>query len=163
MQCTEIDDELASADENKSADIRMAAMNLLARREHSIRELRAKLLKRFTDEQQVQFEVQRLTDESLQSDQRFAQSYARQRANGGFGPVRIRHEMHERGLTDIEISEAFDAQQLDWHVLAADVYAKKYGQSRGYDAIELKELARRTRFMQYRGFTAEQFQHLLRD
>jgi regulatory protein len=163
MPCTELDDELATAVDVKPADIRLAAMNLLARREHSVRELHTKLKKRFADEKLVVFEVQRLTGENLQSDQRFAQAYARQRANGGFGPVRVRHEMHERGLSDLEVSEAFEFQELDWHALAAVAYSKKYGQSSGREALELKELARRTRFMQYRGFTAEHFQHLLRE
>jgi regulatory protein len=165
MAFSKLDDELTQSDAtkptDKPADIRLAAMNLLARREHSVRELRMKLSRRFTDEPMVVCELQRLAKENLQSDQRFAQSYAHQRAGAGFGPLRVRQEMRDRGLSDGDVSEAFEAEALDWNVIAAQAYSKKYGHSDVREVLELKEQARRSRFMQYRGFTAEHYQHLV--
>jgi regulatory protein len=142
------------------ADIRLAAMNLLARREHSLWELRRKLKRRFGDEQLLAAELTRLAEQNLQSDVRFAESFVRHRVGRGCGPLRLRREMRERGLSDSEIALALDGAEVDWHKLATEVFNKKFGAT---GAADLKEKARRIRFMQYRGFAADHFQHLLDD
>lgn len=140
------------------ADIRLAAMNLLARREHSRGELRSKLQRRFGDGQQLKTQLQKLADENLQSDQRFAESFARMRAGRGYGPARVRQDMREKNLSDSDIARAFEAAELDWNALAEQALYKKFGREQPAD---LREKARRIRFMQYRGFSADHFQHLL--
>ena len=152
------------------ADVRLAAMNLLARREHSLRELRQKLRRRFSDGPLLEAELQRLADENLQSDQRFADSFARQRAGRGYGPQRVRQEMRDRGLSDADIAVAFERNELDWFALAEEVFRKKFDapaapgtQQSSLQPSDLKEKARRARFMQYRGFSTDHFRHLLGD
>jgi regulatory protein len=140
------------------ADVRLAAMNLLARREHSLHELRQKLRRRFPDESVVALELARLQDENLQSDQRYAESYLRQRSGRGYGPQRVRREMRDKGLSDEQIADAFATVEVDWYELAAQVMRKKFG---AVPVTELKEKARRLRFMQYRGFHGDHYQHLL--
>ncbi len=140
------------------ADVRLAAMNLLARREHSLHELRQKLQRRFPDESVVASELARLQDENLQSDERYAQSYLRQRSGRGYGPQRVRREMRDKGLSDEQIAHAFATVEVDWYELAAQVMQKKFG---AVPVTELKEKARRLRFMQYRGFHGDHYQHLL--
>jgi regulatory protein len=140
------------------AEIRLAAMNLLARREHSLGELRQKLRRRFDDEQALDTQLQRLADENLQSDERFAHSFARMRAMRGYGPTRVRQEMREKNLSDVDIARAFEAAELDWYTLAEEVYRKKFGEP---GPLDRKELARRMRFMQYRGFTTDHYRHLV--
>ncbi len=140
------------------ADIRLAAMNLLARREHSLGELRRKLLTRFGDERAVETELQRLVEEHLQSDQRFAQSFARSRALRGYGPARLRQEMRDKHLSDADIAEAFETAELDWYTLAETVFRKKFGEPGPVDRVEQ---ARRMRFMQYRGFATDHYRHLV--
>jgi len=146
------------APETNPADVRMAAMNLLARREHSQRELRQKLGRRFDDVALVEHEIQRLAEQNLQSDQRFAESFVRQRAGRGCGLVRVRQEMRQKGLSDSEIELAVDAAEIDWSELAVEVYEKKFAHSA---PVDLKEKAKRIRFMQYRGFDRDDFQYLL--
>ncbi|MEH6583099.1 MAG: regulatory protein RecX [Halioglobus sp.] len=140
------------------ADIRVSAMNLLARREHSRGELLQKLKKRYPNAALVESELQRLADDNLQSDARFAESFVRQRASRGYGVNRVRQEMREKGLSDAEICVAIEQVEIDWFALALEVYHKKFGDS---VAMELREKAKRTRFMQYRGFEREYYQHLL--
>ena len=142
----------------KPADIRFAAMNLLARREHSLGELRNKLRRRFPDEQQLETQLQKLVADKLQSDERFAESFARMRACRGYGPARVRQNMREKGLSDSDIATAIEAAELDWDALAAQVLHKKFGRSAPAD---LKEKAKRIRFMQYRGFAADHYQRLI--
>lgn len=140
------------------ADIRLAAMDFLARREHSRRELKQKLKRRFEDEQLIDEQLDRLSQENLQSDARFAESFARQRAGRGFGPLRVRQAMRDKGLSDSEIDHALAVNEFDWYALAKEVYRKKFGEP---VQVDLKEKARRSRFMQYRGFGLDHYQHLL--
>lgn len=133
-------------------------MNLLARREHSLGELRQKLRKRFDNEHEVESQLQRLVDEKLQSDERFAESFARMRAGRGYGPARVRQEMREKGLSDAAVAQAFESAELDWRTLATEVLHKKFGSGAPAD---VRDKARRIRFMQYRGFAADHYRHEL--
>ena len=147
-----------SKDINPS-DIRRSAMDLLARREHSRRELRAKLINRYPDAALVEHEIERLARENLQDDARFAESFVRQRVTRGYGPLRLRQEMAQKGLADDEVSVALHELAVDWYEVAAGVYRKKFG---GLAPVDLKDKARRARFMSYRGFAREHFDDLLR-
>ena len=140
------------------ADVRLAAMNLLARREHSVRELRKKLKRRFVDDVMIDEQLARLSSENLQSNLRFAESYARQRVGRGYGPVRVQEELRERGASVADVAAAMRELEVDWGVVASEVMLKKFGV---LAPVDIKEKARRARFMQYRGFTAEHYQKLL--
>ena len=140
------------------ADIRRSAMDLLARREHSRRELRDKLKRRYDAPDLIDETLDRLADENLQSDQRFTESFLRQRMSRGHGPVRIRQEARQKGISDTEIRAAMEAEQPDWFTLAKETYQRKFG---ALPAEDIKEKARRSRFMQYRGFGLDHYQHLV--
>lgn len=141
-------------------DVRLAAMNLLARREHSVWELRRKLKRRFTDEAVIDEQISRLTEQNLQSDMRFAESYTRQRINRGYGPVRLREELRERGISKTDSAQIMDELEIDWHGHAIQVMRNKFGDLPPQD---IKEEARRARFMQHRGFTAEHYRYVQDD
>ncbi len=133
------------------------AVALLARREHSVRELTLKLGARGVDSRIVESVLSRLIAERLQSDERYTELYLRQRSDKGYGPQRIKAELRERGINDSLVSAQFrravDEGELDWYERAATVYRKKYG---GRPIEDIKERARRVRFLQYRGFDHEQ-------
>jgi regulatory protein len=141
-------------------EVRLAAMNLLARREHSFKELQRKLLRRFEDADIVESQVRRLADENLQCDKRFAESFVRQGVLKGHGPVRVRQDLRQRGIAEAECESAIAVCEVDWTTLAeeVEVFAKKFG---ALVSGDLKEKARRARFMQYRGFYQDHYQHLL--
>jgi len=142
------------------ADIRLAAMNLLASREHSLLELRNKLKRRFADDLVIDDQLSRLADENLLSDARFADSYVRQRAGRGYGPLRLREELRARGVSAPDIDMALESSEIDWCQLASEVLCKKFGEGPPRD---IKDKARRIRFMQYRGFAAEHYHQLARE
>ena len=150
--------EEAATVEKTPADVRLAAMNLLARREHSVRELRNKLKRRFPDHSMIDEQIARLTGQNLQSNLRFAECYARERIGRGYGPVRVREELRERGASALDVAAAMKELQVDWFVVASEVLLKKFG---ALAPSDIKEKARRARFMQYRGFIAEHYQKLL--
>jgi len=130
-------------------------MDLLARREHSRLELQNKLAKRFdVDPHAISVEVERLTAEGLQSDRRLAEAYIRARSNRGHGPIKIRVELRTKGVVDHLINTAFDESGIDWVALAAEVALRRFGDAPPSD---LKEQARRGRFLLQRGFS---FDHI---
>ncbi len=152
-----LDEDVSNTVESNPADIRLAAMNLLARREHSVRELRNKLQRRFPGDEKVNEQLCRLTEERLQSDIRFAASYARQRISRGFGPIRLREELRERGVSEDDIAAALDEVGIDWCAVAVEVIHKRFG---AHKPIDIQEKARRARFMQYRGFATDHYKDL---
>lgn len=97
--------------------------------------------------------LQQLVDKGLLSDERFAEAYVRMRSQRGYGPQRIRGELHERGVDERLITTAIRDQPTDWHRLASQVRVKRFGQESPSDH---KERARQMRFLQYRGFEQEQ-------
>ncbi|WP_439107190.1 regulatory protein RecX [Congregibacter sp.] len=130
-------------------------MNLLARREHSLAELRTKLGRRF-DRDELDVALHKLADENLQSDGRFAQAFTRERMLRGIGPLRIDSELRQRGVDRKLIEEAIavtpSEEGITWRELAKDVLQRKFGNERPED---LAEKARRLRFLGYRGFGEE--------
>jgi regulatory protein len=133
--------------------IRRAAMDLLARREHSLDELRRKLGRRFPPGEDLDQVLNELVDQRLQSDQRYADSFVRQRLQRGYGPLRLQQEMRQKGLDPSQVAEALQRLEVDWFALAAEVQRKKFGAGAPRD---LRDKARRLRFLQYRGFTGDQ-------
>jgi len=150
-------------------ELRLAGMDLLARREHGSAELKTKLTKRFRKRDcepgLVEQVIQQLIEEGLLSDERFAASRVRQLAGRGYGPSRIRNDLRQQRVEHLisdTMEEAFDSE-VDWEMEAAAVYEKKYGGAPiegDWDARQ-RERGRRIRFMQYRGFGAEVSQKLV--
>lgn len=130
-------------------DIRRAAMDHLARREHGFNELVIKLLKRFDDKELIEAEVQRLTDRGLQSDERFIESFIRSKVNRGYGPSRIKQDLSQKKLARELVSLIFEQLDTDWYEVAQDVYERKY---KGCESDDVKEKAKRIRYLAYRGF-----------
>jgi len=128
---------------------------MLARREHSQRELTKKLAGKGFEEADIELLLKEFVQLGWQSDQRFAESYGRSRLYKGFGPTRIQYELKERGV-DTNINNVFD-EQPDWQALLCELNAKKYGDLPPED---MKERAKRTRFFQHKGFTHDMIRQL---
>jgi regulatory protein len=136
---------------------RRRAMDLLARREHSPRELREKLAARDFAPLLVDEVLAELEAEGLLSAERFAQSFVASRYARGQGPRRIERELAERG---IETSGNYlDDPRFDWFSLARQTRVKRFGSAVPAD---FKEKARQMRFLEYRGFAGEQIRRALK-
>jgi len=133
------------------------ALAALARREHSCLELRRKLSAKGFRETVIEGELQRLTDERLQDDGRFAEAYIRYRAGSGYGPVKIRVELKQRGIDEGLAGRSFAQADIDWQERVGTAWQKKFG----IVATQFKERAKQSRFLQYRGFTSDQISGLL--
>lgn len=135
-------------------------MNLLARREHSVKELQDKLLAREYALDEIQPALQTLTQEGLQSDERFIESFIHARMGRGSGPTKIRAELRQRGVEGGLIDDYLDERNEHWYEIAEEVRKKKFGNSMPTD---YKEKIKQSRFLQYRGFTTEHIRHTLSD
>ena len=124
-------------------------MDLLARREHSRLELFRKLKSREFDEESIEKVLDELNNAGWQSDARYAEVYIQKRANKGYGPIRIRQELIERGICCDLINSFLDNDKSYWQRLAKEVRVKKFG---GAQPKDFKERAKQMRFLQYRGF-----------
>jgi regulatory protein len=133
-------------------------MDLLARREHSLAELRTKLLAREFDADEVDEVIIRLSAEGLVSDERFAEAFVSSRVRKGQGPNRIRLELERRGVPGEFITICLSRGDIDWDTLARSVRTKKFGSGRIGD---YREWARQAKFLQYRGFTSDQISNVL--
>jgi len=127
------------------------ALRYLARRDYSCLELTRKLVQRGVAEELAENVVQRLGEAGLVSDERFAEVFARSRVNSAYGPMRIRAELRQRGVTDALIASALQPFEEDWHELARDWVARRH---RG--ALDRKAEARLYRGGTQRGFSHDQ-------
>ncbi|MFT5693024.1 MAG: regulatory protein [Oceanicoccus sp.] len=143
-------------------DIRRAAMDFLAFREHSVQELVTKLSRRFRDSELsidlLTESIASLTDDNLQSDRRFAESFVRSRIQKRHGPLRITNDLTSRGVSATIVSEVLGEANVDWRVVLEELSDRKYGQQKPAD---VKEKAKRIRFFQYRGFSYEYIRQIL--
>ena len=133
--------------------VQTAALRLLARREHSSEELKRKLLAKGHPAEAVVAVVTALSGKRLVSDDRFIASYLHHHATRGQGPVRIRAELRQHGVSDGAIAEKMQGAEVDWGRLAAQARVRKFGAEQ---PATLAERAKQARFLQYRGFTADQ-------
>jgi regulatory protein len=139
-------------------ELEVAALRLLAAREHSRWELRKKLAKHHADPERVEQLLDRLQEADLQSDERFAESFIASRIGKGQGPLRIRSELKERGVEAGLIERGMECFEAEWRDLLEQVHDAKYGCGR---VRESRELAKRARFLEYRGFPGEMIREFL--
>lgn len=131
-------------------------MDLLARREHSRLELERKLGARSFDTGLVGDVLDALEAENLLSDGRFARSFVESRVARGQGPLRIRRELAERGIT--AAGDYLDGERYDWASLARQARIRRFGAEPPRD---LKTRSRQIRFLEYRGFGHDQIKAAL--
>lgn len=125
------------------------ALGLLARREHSARELKTKLEARGHKADEAAPAIERLKERHYQSDDRFAVSLARRRVAQGYGPRRIQAELKSHGMSDAAIREALASIDVDWIVIASAQLRRRHGSAAAGDH---DERAARAGFLLRRGF-----------
>lgn len=142
--------------DDKTTEI--AAVRLLARREHSKLDLTRKLSSKGHAHEAVARVVSKLSEKNLVSDERFAASFVVHHGRRGQGPVRIRAELRQQGASDEIIDAALGRAELDWAEIALEVRVRKFGSESPSGRLER---AKQARFLQYRGFSADQIRAAL--
>ena len=139
--------------------VRNAALGLLMRREHSGRELEDKLTARGYAPETVAEVLAALAARNLLSDARFVEEFVAARVRRGDGPAKIRNALHGKGVDAEQLEAALAAHHEEWPALAESVRRKRFGAARPQNYAER---ARQARFLQQRGFTAEQIRQVLK-
>ncbi|MCK2149909.1 regulatory protein RecX [Marinobacter alexandrii] len=132
---------------------RSAALRLLARREHSRLELSLKLRQRKIESAIIEQVLDDYEDEGWLDDDRFADVYARQRMDIGYGPLRILGELQQRGVHRTPQCLE-DMTEEDWCRRAVLLREKRFGLVDLDD--DWDEKVRQARFLNRRGFSSSQ-------
>jgi regulatory protein len=130
----------------------VAALDMLARREHSSGDLSRRLRDKGYDAALTAEVIERLVKERLLDDNRYIDNFIRAHAARGQGPLRIRMELRQLDLTGPPVEEAIAAFP-DWQARARAARHKKFGPKLPTDAADRSQ---QMRFLGYRGFTSAQ-------
>ena len=134
--------------------LRRAAMDYLARREHSFYELTQKLNKKFpeSDSDLLVEVLDTLKADNLQSDERFTESYVRYRKSRGFAYLHIRADLAGRRVSETIIGKYLIKTDEHWQISADQLVAKKL---RSQEPLSFGSKVHRklSRFLVSRGFS----------
>jgi regulatory protein len=136
------------------------ALRILARRDHACAELQRKLAEKGYNKENIEVVLQKLLEQNLLNDARFAESFVRSRIAKGYGPIRIAAELTQRGVNEELIAQHVNTFADVWLERAHDLQQKRFGKR---PAKDFAERAKEMRFLQYRGFTVEQIRKIYRD
>ena len=139
-----------------AAKARHLAIGWLARREHSSAEVIAKLARKGCAAEIAAQVADRLAAEGYLSDERLAEAVVRNRRRRGYGPMRIRKDLLQKGLAADAVARWTEAE--DWLAELQRARRKKFGD---HTPQSYAERAKQARFLQRRGFTYEQIQQAL--
>jgi regulatory protein len=133
-------------------------LGLLARRQHSRSELAAKLAARGVGSEIAEHVLAELSAGALQSDERFAEDYARARIERGYGPEQILAGLRERGIDEAILLHRIDPRDPVWIERLAEVRRRRFG-----DVLPMDpgQRVRQCRFLVRRGFPVALVRRLL--
>jgi regulatory protein len=145
--------EVSDAEQQQKAlsEARRLALQLLAQREFTFSELVDRLETKGCTRLISQRVVQQLQEDGLQSDERFAEVFARSRMARGHGPMLLRAEMRARGLSDTLTDDYATHPHAHWIKLATAALQKRFHEA----PTNRDEWAKQARFLARRGFSAD--------
>jgi regulatory protein len=133
-----------------------AITRMLARREHSYKEIAQKLKQKGIESAAFTPILDEFRDADIQSDARFAESRTRALYLKGKGPRTIKLDLQQYGIDEYCVEQAFDEISPDWFESAKAVKIKKFGEFYESDyTLRLKQ----KQFLQYRGFYQEHIEY----
>ncbi|MFI4937179.1 MAG: regulatory protein RecX [Candidatus Berkiellales bacterium] len=133
--------------------IKEKAIALLARREHSRRELQQKLTQRGYAFAAIDDLLNELEKSGLLNEDRFIGSIIRTYRSRGMGPLKICVELQKRGIDRSRIVAHEEWHGSSWDETAIAVRIKRFGELLPSSMIQKMQ---QIRFLQQRGFTQDQ-------
>ncbi len=140
------------------------ALNLLALRARSSRELRRQLVRKGEPADQVDAAIARLQAAGFLDDGAFARQFARSKAVGsGMSRRRIQQELGRRGVArqvgDDAIADVFEEEQLDARAVVEQAARKKLRSLENLDAVTRKR--RLYAFLARRGYDLDDIRRVM--
>ena len=145
-------------EEKNSVSAYEKALTLLARREHSARELKSKLARKGLDAAESASALADLQAKDFQNDSRFGEMLVRSRIAQGYGPRWIIAELKTHGIAEAKARALIDAADPDWPALIRELVRRRYGAK----PENLAERVKRANFLLRRGFDAATVQSVTR-
>ncbi len=136
-------------------DLRVKALQLLTRRDHSRAELRAKLASEAESAEQLDAVLDTLQSQCLLSDHRYASQRVAARGSR-YGNARLKQELRQKGVADDDIAAALPEAGDETERCRA-IWAKKFGRP----PQSAEERAKQMRFLHYRGFSGEAIRQVI--
>ena len=128
------------------------ALDLISRREHSRYELMQKLNKRYPETRPLIEEVlDKLIENNILDDERFAEMYINSRARKGFGPKKIEMELSSKHVESFIISSSLEAYD-NWIENAKKELLKKF---KGIVPTDYQSKIKQKQFLFNRGFSTQ--------
>ena len=134
-----------------SSSLLQQAIKLLAVRDHSVAELRAKLAKYEDDPEVIEGVLTRCRDMKYLDDSRFARVFSESLVRKGKGQYFIQMELEKRGVDGVIISQTLE-HLTDEHVRAQEAAHKKLTTLTKYPPKE--QQFKLVRFLVGRGFSS---------
>ena len=158
----------AETQQELKKSLRRELMNMQSRREHSAAELRSKIIVKLAQkhcvidrsivESLLDDALMQLQDDGLQSDRRFSEYYLKSRAEKLYGPLRIRTELIQKGVSQTLVCDVMDESGIDWPWSLQLLLDKK-----SKTDVNVLDESQRYKLMSYlarRGFDESQVRHL---
>lgn len=139
------------------AVVHAKALELLTRREHSRLELRQKLIRRGFASDHIEQALEQLALERWLDEGRYAELYACNRADRGYGPLRIACELRARGVSEECVAATLAMLEDSWLPKLREVHRKYFKTVIPADAAERIQ---QTQTLRRRGFTLDQIKRL---
>lgn len=137
--------------------LKARALRFLASREHSARELAAKLLPYVEEGDDIESLIQWLQEKGFLSEKRFAEAYARRKATR-YGSRKILYELQNHHLPDSVIQEVTETLEETELQRALALWERKFGKP----PETLPEKAKQIRFLQQRGFSGNIIRQIIK-
>ncbi len=137
-------------------NLRVRALQLLARREHSRAELQAKLAAHAESAEELTSVLDTLQTDLLLSDQRYAAQRVVARGKR-YGNARLKNELQRSGVSQDEIAAALPEAGDETERCRA-IWERKFGTL----PQTATERGKQMRFLQYRGFSSTAIRQVLR-
>ncbi len=153
-----------------------SSCRMLAIREHSIKELRLKLVKKGFSSKVLDKSIEWVLQENWLSEERYCGSYIRGKVAKGQGRHRIEAELQQQNIDELVIANSFEDEAIDWQQLCHTVANKKLASLTSSNAnqhqvqpvaeLDWQELStikmKLERFLRYRGFAQNEITTTIR-
>ncbi|WP_133129535.1 recombination regulator RecX [Legionella yabuuchiae] len=135
------------------------AVRLLARREHGAHELAQKLVQKGFASVEVNAALAECQRLGFQSDERFAESFSRNRIRQGYGPLRIEQELKQLRIDGEMIRQVLSQDEASWLFQAKMAREKRF---QDLEDFSLEVIQKQKRFLLYRGFPSDVINQLFK-
>ena len=133
------------------------ALRFLSRREHSLQELRKKLLPFAESESELDELLLKLQKQEWLSDERFAEGLVRRKSER-YGSRRIVDELKQNGIDQETVSRLKDDLKGSDAQRAHDLWQKKFD---GLVPVDQKDRAKQMRYLVSKGFPLDQVSKII--